>query len=60
MSMNFRTVVATDAVGDRSLGPHEANLFDMGQKYADLLAVGEIITLLGTQSDSVLVEAKSV
>jgi maleamate amidohydrolase len=34
---NFRTVVLTDCVGDRAMGPHEANLFDMGQKYADLL-----------------------
>jgi maleamate amidohydrolase len=60
MSMNFRTVVATDAVGDRSLGPHEANLFDMGQKYADLLAVREIIAVLATQFDSVVIDAKSV
>lgn len=37
MQHNFRTVVATDCVGDRALGPHEANLFDMGQKYADLM-----------------------
>lgn len=34
---NFRTIVATDCVGDRALAPHEANLFDMGQKYADLM-----------------------
>jgi maleamate amidohydrolase len=33
----FRTVVVSDCVGDRALGPHEANLFDLGQKYADLL-----------------------
>ena len=46
MSHNFRTVVATDGVGDRVLGPHEANLFDMGQKYADLLTCDEIIELL--------------
>lgn len=37
MSNNFRTIVVTDCVGDRALGPHEANLFDMGQKYADLM-----------------------
>ncbi|MGE0503365.1 MAG: isochorismatase family protein [Rhizobiaceae bacterium] len=36
VSNNFRTVVLTDCVGDRAIGPHEANLFDMGQKYADL------------------------
>jgi maleamate amidohydrolase len=37
MSHNFRTIVLTDCVGDRAIGPHEANLFDMGQKYADLM-----------------------
>ncbi len=46
MSHNFRTVVATDCVGDRALGPHEANLFDMGQKYADLMTNDEIISAL--------------
>ena len=43
MSMNLRTTVATDCVGDRAIGPHEANLFDMGQKYADLMTCDEII-----------------
>jgi maleamate amidohydrolase len=42
MSNNFRTIVATDGVGDRALGPHEANLFDMAQKYADLMTCAEI------------------
>jgi maleamate amidohydrolase len=44
---NFRPVVARDCVGDRALGPHEANLFDLGQKYADVLDAGEIIKELG-------------
>lgn len=43
MSYNFRTVVAEDGVGDRALGPHEANLFDMGQKYADVIPTADII-----------------
>jgi maleamate amidohydrolase len=34
---NYRPIVMTDCVGDRAIGPHEANLFDMGQKYADLM-----------------------
>jgi len=34
MSWGFRPVVPSDCVGDRALGPHDANLFDMGQKYA--------------------------
>jgi maleamate amidohydrolase len=46
MSYNFRTIVATDCVGDRAIGPHDANLFDMGQKYADLLTSDEIIAHL--------------
>jgi len=43
VSHNFRTVVLTDCVGDRALGPHEANLFDMGQKYADLRSSDEVL-----------------
>ena len=43
MSHNFRTIVATDCVGDRALGPHDANLFDMGQKYADLMTYDDVI-----------------
>lgn len=39
----FKTIVATDCCGDRSLGPHEANLFDMGQKYADLMTGAEAL-----------------
>jgi maleamate amidohydrolase len=50
MSMNFRAIVAVDAVGDRARGPHEANLFDMGQKYADLLTVEEILAALADRS----------
>ncbi len=42
MSYNFRTIVVLDGVGDRALGPHEANLFDMGQKYADLMTAAEV------------------
>ncbi len=41
-SHNFRTIVLTDCVGDRALGPHEANLFDMGQKYADLMTLAQL------------------
>jgi len=39
---NLRTICVTDCVGDRAIGPHEANLFDMGQKYADLLTRAEL------------------
>lgn len=46
MSYNFKTVVVSDCVGDRALGPHEANLFDIEQKYADLMTSSEIIAVL--------------
>jgi maleamate amidohydrolase len=45
MQYNFRPVVATDCVGDRALGPHQANLFDMGQKYAALMTSAEIMQI---------------
>jgi maleamate amidohydrolase len=37
ISYNFRPIVVENCVGDRAQGPHEANLFDIGQKYADLM-----------------------
>ena len=43
ISYNYRTTVVTDCCGDRALEPHEANLFDMGQKYADLMTASEAI-----------------
>ncbi len=43
VSHNLRTIVLTDAVGDRAIGPHEASLYDMGQKYADLLTSTELL-----------------
>ncbi len=46
MSCNFRTIVACDCVGDRSLAAHDANLFDMEQKYADLMDADAIIASL--------------
>ena len=46
ISYNFRPVVVAECVGDRAMGPHEANLFDIGQKYADLLDVNEAIDRL--------------
>ncbi len=43
---NLRPLVLTDCVGDRAAGPHEANLFDMGQKYAGLIGSGEVAGVL--------------
>ena len=37
MSCGFFPVVLSDCVGDRALAPHQASLFDMGQKYAEVM-----------------------
>jgi len=37
MCWGFRPVVVSDCVGDRAVGPHEASLFDMAQKYAEVM-----------------------
>ena len=43
MSNNFKTIVVSDCVGDRAIAPHEANLFDMEQKCADLMTSAELV-----------------
>ena len=40
-SHGFVPLVVREAVGDRALEPHEANLFDMSAKYADVVSLEE-------------------
>ena len=42
----YRTIVPRECSGDRAPGPHEANLFDMNQKYADVLPNDEVVAYL--------------
>ena len=42
MSHGFITLVAREGVGDRAAGPHEANLYDMSAKYADVVTQARI------------------
>ncbi|MFZ5704104.1 MAG: isochorismatase family protein [Pseudomonadota bacterium] len=46
MSHGFRTAVIAEACGDRHAAPHEANLFDMNAKYADVVGEDEAIAFL--------------
>lgn len=46
MSHGFRTAVIADACGDRHPAPHEANLFDMNAKYADVVSEEEAVSFL--------------
>lgn len=43
----FAPFVVRDAVGDRDERPHEANLFDLGAKYAEVIGEAEAIAQLG-------------
>ncbi|NMG65711.1 isochorismatase family protein [Azoarcus indigens] len=47
MCWGFRPLVLEDCVGDRALGPHEANLFDMRQKYAAVMTLDEARRAIG-------------
>lgn len=49
MSAGFIPIVPADCVGDRAIGPHEANLFDMGQKYALVTDAKAVLELLAGQ-----------
>jgi maleamate amidohydrolase len=46
MCHGFRPIVVRDCVGDRAAGPHEASLFDLNQKYADVMALAEVLPQL--------------
>jgi maleamate amidohydrolase len=47
MQYGFRPFVLSDCVGDRAIAPHEANLFDMAQKYAAVMTRDEALSVLG-------------
>ena len=46
MSHGFIPIVVEDACGDRHESPHQANLFDMNAKYADVVDEAEAIDFL--------------
>lgn len=43
MGHGFRPIVPIECVGDRAEGPHQANLFDMDQKYADVMSLDDVL-----------------
>ena len=46
MQYGYRVVVPREAVADRAVGPHEANLFDIDAKYGDVVSTEEALELL--------------
>jgi maleamate amidohydrolase len=49
----FIPVVISDACGDRDHRPHEANLFDMSAKYADVITETEAIDYINRLAEAV-------
>jgi nicotinamidase-related amidase len=45
-SHGYRPIVPEECVGDRAEDPHEANLFDMDSKYADVIGLDDVTTRL--------------
>lgn len=43
MSQGFRPIVPRECSGDRADGPHQANLFDIDQKYGDVMSLDEVM-----------------
>lgn len=46
LQYDYLVVVPRDAVGDRNLQAHGANLFDLQAKYADVMSVAELVDRL--------------
>lgn len=46
MCLGFRMLVIRDCVADRADAPHQASLFDMDKKYADVISSDEAVNLI--------------
>lgn len=47
-SLDFRVAIAAEATFDRAAVSHKVTLFDLHQKYADVMTVPEVVTYLDT------------
>lgn len=47
---NYRVAVPREAVGDRNPSAHEANLFDLDAKYADVLSLQETLNMVAKEA----------
>ncbi len=48
---DFRVVIVREATGDRNSAAHESNLFDLQAKYADVLALNDVLETIRRCSD---------
>ena len=47
-SYGYRVAVPEDCVGDVEEGPHQANLLDVGRRYADVVTLDDVLEYLET------------
>ncbi len=57
LQYGFPTLVPRDCVGDRAQAPHEANLFDIQAKYADVVSLEEALAYVESVPERVSVPA---
>lgn len=50
-SHGYRPIVPEECVGDRAEDPHEANLFDMDSKYADVMDLEDVKRMIAATAD---------
>ena len=50
VQLGYTPVVVREAVGDRASGPHDAALFDLDAKYADVVALDEVLAHLAART----------
>jgi nicotinamidase-related amidase len=53
LQYGYPTLVPRECVGDRAEAPHEANLFDIQAKYADVVPVEDALAYLGRVGEKV-------
>ena len=46
LANGFRPIVPLEAIGDRAEEPHEANVFDIGAKYGDVVRTSDVVAYL--------------
>jgi nicotinamidase-related amidase len=46
LSYGYRVAVPAECVSDRAVGPHEANVFDINAKYADVMPLDAVTAYL--------------
>lgn len=50
LQYDFRVVIPREAVGDRNPEAHEANLFDLHAKYADVMPLADVLAALSADA----------